>query len=340
MLHGSVEDLPAARARAGRRRVEARAAFELGLRLGDLLLLPGMAVLSHIVLYGAAAPDSSQRIVFGAVILSAIVCFSVAPLYRNWRMRGLLADLWLLLLAWSATFALFSLYVVLVGLADAVPSTWLIGWYAFGLGSMAALRVLLRVQLHRLRSRGMDHERILLVGLRAPALRLHRLLRGKPELGKDVIGYFASAGDIAIRRGGDAPCRLGRLEDVPQYMDQHRGEFDQVWVSMPMGHAAAIKDMLKQIERFPVPVRLIPDTTGLGALNPGVHQVGDVPMIGVRQGLVDHRFRVFKRVAKRRTSSSQRVAAGQHIYSEGPAERPTLGPFSQTRYPFPLPMAP
>lgn len=271
MLHGSVEDLPAERARAGRRRVEARAALELGLRLGDLLLLPGMAVLSHILMSGAGAPDSSQRIVFGALILSAVICFSVAPVYRNWRMRGLLADLWLLLLAWSATFALFSLYVVLVGLADAVPSTWLIGWYAFGLGSMAALRVLLRVQLHRLRSRGMDHERILLVGLRAPALRLHRLLRGKPELGKDVIGYFASAGDIATLRGGDAPCRLGRLEDVPQYMDQHRGEFDQVWVSMPMGHAAAIKDMLKQIERFPVPVRLIPDTTGLGALNPGVH---------------------------------------------------------------------
>ena len=86
------------------------------MRLGDLLLLPGMAVLSHIVLYGAAVPDSSQRIVFGAVILSAIVCFSVAPLYRNWRMRGLLADLWLLLLAWSATFALFSLYVVWSGL--------------------------------------------------------------------------------------------------------------------------------------------------------------------------------------------------------------------------------
>ncbi len=79
-------------------------------------------------------------------------------------------------------------------------------------------------------------------------------------------------------------------------MDQHRGEFDQVWVSMPMGDAAAVRDMLKQIERFPVPVRLIPDTTGLGALNPGLHQVGDVPMIGVRQGLADHRFRLFKRI--------------------------------------------
>ncbi|WP_323162617.1 hypothetical protein [Stenotrophomonas maltophilia] len=83
MLHGSVEDLPAERARAGRRRVEARAALELGLRLGDLLLLPGMAVLSHVLCYATGAPSPSQRIVFGAVILSAIVCFSIAPVYRN-----------------------------------------------------------------------------------------------------------------------------------------------------------------------------------------------------------------------------------------------------------------
>lgn len=296
MLHGSVEDLPAHGARAGRRRVEARAALELGLRLGDLLLLPGMAVLSHIVLYGAAVPDQSQRIVFGAVILSAIVCFSVAPVYRNWRIRGLLADLWLLLLAWSGTFALFSLYAVLIGLADAVPATWLVGWYGSGLGAMVVLRVLLRVQLHRLRSRGMDRERILLVGLRAPALKLHRLLRGKPELGKEVVGYFASAGDIATRRGGNAPRCLGSLADVAGYLNLHRGEFDQIWVSLPFGDPAPIRETLKQIERFPVPVRLIPDTTGLGALNPSVHQVGDVAMIGVRQGLADHRFRLFKRV--------------------------------------------
>ncbi|HDS1102704.1 TPA: GDP-mannose 4,6-dehydratase [Stenotrophomonas maltophilia] len=190
MLHGSVEDLPAERARAGRRRVEARAALELGLRLGDLLLLPGMAVLSHVLCYATGAPSPSQRIVFGAVILSAIVCFSIAPVYRNWRVRGLLADLWLLLLAWSGTFALFSLYAVLVGLGDAVPAQWLVGWYFTGLASMATVRVLLRVQLHRLRSRGLDRERVLLVGLRAPALRLHRLLRGKPELGKEVVGYF------------------------------------------------------------------------------------------------------------------------------------------------------
>ncbi|KAF1017384.1 MAG: UDP-glucose:undecaprenyl-phosphate glucose-1-phosphate transferase [Stenotrophomonas maltophilia] len=261
-----------------------------------MLAIPLMAVLSHILAYGTGAPDKSQRVVFGAVVLSAILCFSVAPMYRRWRARGLLTDLWLLLLAWSGAFALFSVYAVLADVGSGMPRLWLSGWYLFGLVAMTGTRVLLRVQLHRLRSRGLDRERVVLFGLRAPALKLHRLLLGKPEMGKQVVGYFAVPGDIATRRGGNAPRRLGELVDLPRYMDEHLGEFDQLWVSLPMGDATPIKDMLKQIERFPVPVRLIPDTTGLGVLNPGVHQVGSVPMIGVRQGLTEQSFRVFKRV--------------------------------------------
>ncbi|WMJ68974.1 undecaprenyl-phosphate glucose phosphotransferase [Stenotrophomonas sp. 24(2023)] len=295
MLHGSVEEQPAPQSLPARRRVEARAALELALRIGDLLAIPAMAVLSHMLWYGSAAPDASQRVVFGAVILSAIVCFAIAPVYRQWRARSLLSDLWLLLMAWSVTFALFSVYAVLADVAGSVPGRWLFGWYLMGLVAMSGTRVLLRVQLHRLRSQGLDRERVVLVGLRAPALKLHRLLRGKPELGKEVVGYFHVQGDIAVRRDRDAPRPLGELADLPRYLDAHRGEFDQLWVSLPMGDATPIKDMLKQIERFPVPVRLIPDTTGLGVLNPGVHQVGDVPMIGVRQGLAEHNFRLFKR---------------------------------------------
>lgn len=295
MLHGSVEGMPKKGARAGAR-VEARAALELGLRAADLAVVPGAALLTHMMRYGVGLPSQPQKIVFGAVLLSTIICFGIAPIYRNWRARGLLADLWVLLLAWTAAFGLFSTYAVLVDMADAVPTLWLVGWYASGLVGMTAARICLRIQLHRLRTKGLDRQRVLLVGLRAPALKLHRLLRGKPELGKEVVGYFSSAGDIARRRGGDAPECLGTIDDLPAYMDLHRGEFDQIWVSLQMGSGAQIKDMLKKIERYPVPVRIIPDISGYGALNPGVHQVGNVPMIGVRQGLPDQHFRLIKRI--------------------------------------------
>jgi len=295
MLQGSVRDLPEQRNRA-RARVEARAAVELGLRLADLLVVPGAAILTHLLRYGTAAPSQAQRVMFGVVLLSTIICFAIAPVYRHWRARGLLVDLWVLLLSWTAVFGLFSMYAVLADVADGVPTFWLIGWYSLGLAGMTVTRIGLRVQLHRLRAQGLDRERVLLVGLRAPSLKLHRLLRGKPEMGKEVVGYFATQGDIPTRRNGDAPRLLGRIEDVPEYLDTHRGEFDQLWVSLPMGSGPQIKDMLKKIERYPIPVRIIPDISGFGPLNPGVHQVGNVPMIGIRQGLWDRNFRLVKRI--------------------------------------------
>lgn len=294
MLHGSVGDLPEQRSRS-RARVEGRAALEILLRFADIAIVPGAAVLSHMVRFGLQAPSQSQRVVFGGLLLATIICFAVAPVYRNWRGRGLLLDLWVLLLAWTAAFGLFSTYAIMVDMAEAVPRLWLVGWYTLGLSGMVVMRVLLRMQLNRLRARGLDRKRVLLVGLRAPALKLHRLLRSRPELGQEVVGYFSSKGDIATRRGGDAPQCLGALEELPQYMDLHRGEFDQVWVSLQMGSGAQIKSMLKAIERYPVPVRIIPDISGYGALNPGVHLVGNVPMIGVRQGLPEQNYRVAKR---------------------------------------------
>lgn len=293
MLHGSVGNRPE---RSARTRGEARWALELALRLADALVVPGAAVVTHLMRYGMIGASQSQRIVFGAVLASTIICFAIAPIYRNWRARGLLVDLWVLLLAWTSAFGLFSVCAVLVDMADAVPTFWLLGWYALGLTGMAATRMCLRLQLHRLRERGLDRQRVLLVGLRAPALKLHRLLLGKPELGQEVVGYFSSPGDIANRRGGHAPQCLGTLEDLPQYMDLHRGEFDQIWVSLQMGSGPQIREILARIDRHPVPIRIIPDISGYGALNPSVYQVGNVPMIGVRQGLPEHHYRLAKRI--------------------------------------------
>jgi len=296
LLHGSVEQSPA---RLGRPRVtaEARAALDVGLRVGDLLLVPSAAVLTHIATFGWLPPTHPQRVVFGAVLLCTLVCFGFAPVYREWRNRGLLADLWTLFLAWTGVFALFSMYSVLIDMADTVPASWLVGWYSSGLLAMSATRSAIRFRLHRLRERGLDRQRVLLVGLRAPALKVHRLLRSRPEIGKEVIGYFAGPDDIALRReGADAPKRLGDLDGLEAYLEAHRGQIEQIWVSLPLGGRAQLKDVLRLLERYPVQVRLVPDITGLGALNPGVHQVGTVPMVGVRQGVVEPRFLIIKRI--------------------------------------------
>ena len=294
VVHGAAEN---AQAKLGRHGVcvDDRVALNIALRLFDALVVPAAAAMAYFVFSGAEAPSPLARMAFGVHLLNVAVCFTVIPVYRRWWLRGFAADTGLLLLAWSVAFAAFVVYVRLSGMESSASDSWLMLWYVIGGLMLVLSRAAVRVQLHRLRSRGLDYERVLLIGLRAPALKLHRLFAGKPEIGKKVIGYFSSGDDVSLRAAA-APPRLGGLEELAGYMERHRGEFDQVWVSLPLSGAAPVRAVLKEIERFPVPVRLIPDISGLGMLNPGVHFAADVPMIGIRQGLVTQDYRVIKRV--------------------------------------------
>lgn len=294
MTHGVAEKAPA-KFGSTRVRVEGRVALDLALRLLDATAVLAVAVVAHLLLSGMQAPSSLARMSFGALLLHVMVCFTMIPVYRSWWLRGFFADVGLLLLAWSVAFAAFGMYARWTGMGGTVPAAWLALWYVIGGLMLAISRVAVRVQLHRLRARGLDCERVLLIGLRGPALKLHRLFTGKPEIGKKVVGYFSSTDDVPLRESS-APPRLGSLEDLASYMEEHRGAFDQVWVSLPLSGTAPVKSVLKVIERFPVPVRLIPDISGLSMLNPGVHFTGDVPMIGIRQGLVKQDYRLIKRV--------------------------------------------
>lgn len=295
MTLGVAEKAQARRGQA-RLRVDGRIALDIALRLSDGLAVPAAAVMAHFVFSGAEVPSPLVRMAFGVNLLNVAVCFTVIPVYRRWWLRGFAADAVLLLLAWSAAFAAFVMYLLLSGMERSTSGFWLMLWYVIGGSMMVLSRAAVRVQLHRLRSRGLDCERVLLIGLRAPALKLHRLFIGKPEIGKRMIGYFSSGDDVPLRATAAAPSRLGSLEELTGYMERHRGEFDQVWVSLPLSGVAPVRTVLKEIDRFPVPVRLIPDISGLGMLNPGVHFTADVPMIGIRQGLVTQDYRVIKRV--------------------------------------------
>lgn len=294
VMHGAAESAQAKLDRLGVC-VDGRVALNIALRLFDALVVPAAAAMAYFVFSGAEVPSPFVRMAFGVHLLNVAVCFTVIPVYWRWWLRGFAADAGLLLLAWSMAFAAFVVYVRFSGMESSASDSWLMLWYVIGGLMMVLSRAAVRVQLHRLRSRGLDYERVLLIGLRAPALKLHRLFAGKPEIGKKVIGYFSSGDDVSLRAAA-APPRLGGLEELAGYMERHRGEFDQIWVSLPLSGAAPVRTVLKEIERFPVPVRLIPDISGVGMLNPGVHFAADVPMIGIRQGLVTQDYRVIKRV--------------------------------------------
>jgi undecaprenyl-phosphate glucose phosphotransferase len=269
----------------------------LWLRVADVLVLLVAVAGAQVLRFGWAVPSSMQRVSIGTLLLYALLCFAVAPLYRHWRSRSFVRELAMLSMCWLAIFAAFSGHLLLVQMADDVSRTWFAYSFLIGYSGMVAVRFGVKTRLHILRRQGWGQQRVVVLGLRPPVLKLHRYLMACPGLGVGVVGYFASPDDTQFGRRSDLPRCLGTLDTLETYLQTSRHEVDQVWISMPLtGEGDRVKTVLKMLERFPVPVKLVPDIRTFGMLNPSVEQIGRVPVINLRQGLAKGNYQVRKRI--------------------------------------------
>ena len=272
------------------------AAVGMWLRCADALAVAATAALSYGLRFGTKVPSVEYRVAIGTTILYALLCFLISPLYRGWRGRSFARELGVLLLVWTIVFALFSVHALLVQMGNKISRQWLAYWYGSGYVAMVMARVGIRAVRHRLRSQGIDMQRVVVVGLRTPVLKLNRYLRAHPGAGIDIVGYFASSFDIKTSADSAAPARLGEIDNLEGYLRENHGRVEQVWISLPLTDRGNIKGMLRMLERYPVPVQLVPDVYDFGALNLSVSQIGSVPMISLRQGLTQSNYLVIKRI--------------------------------------------
>jgi undecaprenyl-phosphate glucose phosphotransferase len=274
------------------------AAADLFLRISDMALVLGAALIAYRLRYGSWMPGADYRIVIGTSLLFAVICFNALPLYRSWRGLGLLREIAVLAGAWIGTFALFSVYALALKLGQEVSRLWVGMWFAGGFALLAVSRTLVRSTMHWLRSLGIDVQRIVVVGLRPPVVRIHRYLRQNPWVGMQLLGYFRTADDMVVSEGSELNC-LGDVYGLPGFLAFEGVE--EVWVSMPLGKLDSIKPLLAQLEHTPIKVKLIPDLVDISMLNQAGEQLGNVPVISLRQSSVgrETQFLVSKAIVDR-----------------------------------------
>ena len=162
---------------------------------------------------------------------------------------------------------------------------WVGLWFVGGLVSLVAARTLLRGFLNHLRTQGVDVQRVVVVGLRHPVMKISHYLSRNPWVGMNMVGYFRTPYDLAVaeQRQG-LPC-LGDPDELIEYLKNNQVE--QVWISLPLGERDHIKQLLQRLDRYPINVKLVPDLFDFGLLNQSAEQIGSVPVINLRQGGVD-----------------------------------------------------
>lgn len=261
------------------------AAADLVLRVFDLTMVVASGLIAYRIVFGTWVPAAPYRVAIATTLLYSVICFALFPLYRSWRGRGLLSELMVLGGAFGGVFALFAVHALIVQVGEQVSRGWIGLWFVGGLVSLVAARTLLRGFLNHLRTQGVDVQRVVVVGLRHPVMKISHYLSRNPWVGMNLVGYFRTPYDLAVtdQRQG-LPC-LGDPDELIEYLKNNQVE--QVWISLPLGERDHIKQLLQRLDRYPINVKLVPDLFDFGLLNQSAEQIGSVPVINLRQGGVD-----------------------------------------------------
>ena len=267
-----------------------------GLRVADLLAVTLAGVAAFWMRFGVLELTLEYQRHVGRGLLFAMLVFILSPLYRSWRGRGMAGELWTMLGAYGATFALAIVYAVALKLTDEISRLWWAWWFAFAVAFGTLARVGIRGAAAWVRQRGLDVRTAVVVGSRRDAMRVVENLKRQPWAGIHLLGWFDTGNEFET---GPVPdiAHLGTLMRLGDYVEHV--PVNQVWLALPMGAQDHICLALDQLAHSTADIKFVPDLMGLQLLNQSVEQVAGLPVINLRASPLTPDARTIKAIADR-----------------------------------------
>jgi exopolysaccharide biosynthesis polyprenyl glycosylphosphotransferase len=161
---------------------------------------------------------------------------------------------------------------------------------AFLIGWRALLHWLLRLGLGR---RLGDPRRAIVVGAGTVGQELGQALRTYRWTGLELVGYVD---DDAAKQGttyADRPV-LGTLEDISSIVSQYA--VGEVLLALPPRAQERARQLVLALQALPVNVRVVPDVFDLVFIRASVEEFAGIPLIGLREPVIEGPDRVVKRI--------------------------------------------
>lgn len=252
--------------------------------LADLLVPVATFYVSYWVVFGIELkPESYISALVCSVGVSAVY-FPFLSLYRTRRGESLLAELRMVSIAVFLLFVTLSLVAVMAGDIESYSRSWFFIWFCMTLLLMSCARFMLRVLLRILRSSGYNQRHIVIVGEPVLCQEVKDTLVHQAWTGLNVLEVFDGEID-------------GISRDLQQFLDYRY--VDQVWLAMPLRSEAALHRLSKQLARYVVDVRYVPDSRGAILLGKSIEQVAGLPVMNLSETPIDGFNRFLKEVEDR-----------------------------------------
>ncbi len=145
---------------------------------------------------------------------------------------------------------------------------------------VAAMRMAIRLALHRIRLSGLNVQRILVVGAGALGREITAKIQAHREIGFEVVGFL----DDDPGKSGTVICGvpvLGSLRQADEVLAMHG--IDQVYIALPLEAHKKMLQMIDLMAQECVEIKLVPDILQYAALRTGLEDVDGTPVINLSQ---------------------------------------------------------
>lgn len=156
---------------------------------------------------------------------------------------------------------------------------------------MITARLVLYTIVRRLRRKGLNTKRVLIVGAGEVGHRLQHAFQQYPWMGLDVVGFLD---DYKT----DDPAVLGTLDDIDTIADRFEAEgkpIDYAYVALPLSASKRVEHILNVFSTRVTHVCLVPDIFQYDIINSRVTDIDGLPVIH----LLDEAPMEFRRIIKR-----------------------------------------
>lgn len=200
-------------------------------------------------------------ILIGSLLLPAVG--ELIGLYQPWRGRSLYTMLGMYAVAWVATIGLLSLLMVLLKETQSFSRLWM-GTSALAvLFAGCVMRAGLYSYLKRLRAKGRNLKRVLLIGKKENIALLEKKVMDIPHAGYIIVGHHIDEENTAFFHKMAAFAKASTFQR----------EFDEIWLGYPLVQGNRVRHLMRLLAGIPTSIRFFPDLPDIRLLNHRITQV-------------------------------------------------------------------
>ncbi len=233
--------------------------------------------------------------------------------YQNWKITNtFLSRFWMVALAtlaWMFT-GLTLLIIALIFDQSIEHLDWVLAgaWFVISILGFMLVRIVLNASVRFLRAHGINTRRIAIAGAGPIGRHVKSQIEDNPWVGYELVGVYDNrshldyhhVGRIINRRKQEAVGRLkqglpvdGTFEDMVKAAE--KGEFDVVFITMPMRAEHKILEITRMLSNTMVAVYVVPDFYSMETHFTHIVDINGVPAVSVYENPVSGLRGVVKR---------------------------------------------